>query len=73
MSETIYLYTPRGYSPGVAYRSYEDAIKQLLRDEGYESLDAIKQQLLDDGWYYTESEGYFSIDDGAEVQSLELR
>ena len=69
---TLFLYTPRNYSPGFVFKTFDGAIRQLCEDLEFASLDDLKADLIRDHWYYDESEGFFSIDDGARVEEIEF-
>ena len=73
VKETIYLYEPQGYSPGYAYRDFNKAVAQLLKDEGYDSLDALSESLEDWSHEFDVENKTIYIDDGARITSLELR
>lgn len=73
MNELIYLYVPRGYTPGYAYRRFEDAVAHLLKDERHDSLEALSET-LGDWWHDFDVENCsISIDDGARIEEIELR
>ncbi len=71
--EYIYLYTPRSYSPGYAYRRFEDALAHLLKDSHVNSLEELAKELDDDNWWYKFGDDYVSVDDGGRIEEIELR
>lgn len=73
MTAYVYLYEPRGYSPGYVYRDFDDAVKHLLKDEHEESLESLSET-LGDWWHEFDVENKsISIDDGARISEIELR
>lgn len=74
MVTELYLYTPRGYSPGYIYKDFNKAVVQLLKDDGYDSLEQYGKDLDACGWWYDfdlERE-IIAIDDGSQIQPIEL-
>lgn len=73
-SRTVYLYTPRGYSPGYVYADFDDAVVHLLRDENMESVSDLILELDEWGvWHDIDVEGrVFSIDDGSRIEQIEF-
>jgi hypothetical protein len=75
MTEYIYLYEPRNYSPGYAYRTFEDALEHFLKDNYAASLTELADECRADGWWYefdVENE-HVSVDDGGRINKIELR
>ena len=74
MNELIYLYTPRGYSPGYCYRNFDDALAQFLKDSRVDSLEELAKQLEEyDVWYEFDVENCrVSVDDGGHITEIEL-
>lgn len=73
MTEVMYLYEPRGYTPGYVYRNFDDALAQLLKDEGYKSLDDLSES-LGSWWHeFRPEDQYIAIDDGAHIGEIEVR
>lgn len=68
-------YRPRGYGPGYVFKDFDDAVTQLLKDEGYPSLVEYAADLtLDDvGHDFDIDSKYVYIDDGAQILEMELR
>lgn len=75
MSEEIYFYEPRGYSPGYAYRDFDDALAHLLKDSRVKTLEELGEELTEwDVWHEFDVENHsISIDDGGNITPLELR
>jgi hypothetical protein len=69
----LYLYVPRGYTPGYLYHDFGNAVKQLLKDERSDSLDALAQELDESDWWYEFTDDTVSIDDGARIERIEVK
>lgn len=72
MTEYVYLYEPRGYYPGYVYRSFDDAVDHMLKDNRVNSIDDMIDE-LPDGWYYEITDESVYFDDGERISKLELR
>lgn len=74
MTEYVYLYEPRGYSPGYVYRSFYHALNHLLNDENYDTVEEYIADLKEWGvWYEIDIDNrVFGVDDGAHITEIEL-
>lgn len=73
-TRTVYLYTPRGYSPGYVYADFDQAVARLLKDENMESVSELILELEEWGvWHDIDPENkQFSIDDGSRIEQIDF-
>lgn len=74
MGRIVYLYTPRGFSPGYVYADFDEAVARLLRDENMKSVSELILELEEWGvWHDIDVENkVFSIDDGSRIEQIEF-
>lgn len=74
MSRTVYLCTPRGYSPGYVYADFDKAVEGLLKDSRFSTVDELIEELEEyNVWHDIDLENQqFSIDDGARIEEIDF-
>lgn len=74
MASYVYLYKSPGYSPGHVYSDFPRALAQLLKDEGYSTLEAFGDALREQGvWHeFALEHEEVSVDDGPSISKLEV-
>ena len=71
----VYLYTPRNTSPGYVYFDWDTALKAMLGEYGYDSVEDLIGSLYEDDVYVDFRPGeYLIIDDsGGQIEEVEVR